>query len=481
MANDRIKATLLFATGILLAQSSRDLALHVEVNLVQVDAEVTDGKGRPVTDLSAADFEIRQDGKPQRITNFSYIDTTGGAGAAPRAPQVKGAPPLPPVDLQPEDVRRTFVVVVDDLGVAWENLPAVRHALRKFVEEEKQPNDLVAVVATGGGMGVFQQFSTDPKQLLAAVDHLKFNLIFNRVGVSSFPSIGPLRMPLNPVSGYVSRQQSAFSIQSVLRVLRDMPGRKIMLLISEEMSMVQGDTFVQRLGDRAIRSSVAIYTVDPRGLPTLQLTAADNTRGMTPQQISRIPMDRSESYFYLVFWPFAGGLHLPDMRGGRNRSLWSERIESAWASYFGAPEKFLSAAYQLEFILEFNSYVLEVVKPEGIFRLEDPDRKRYFAYEPDFWANRLDDTVPIAELFYDALAAGPRVPAGCGIDERAIDLTFKRMAAHDRLLFLGGFLTHLKSWQAGVMLRASRFPFMFDWEGRLKAVSFEHVQSTKAR
>jgi len=297
MANCRIKATLLLATGILLAQTSRDFVLHVEVNLVQVDAEVTDGKGKPVTDLTAADFEILQDGKPQTITNFSYIDTTAGAGAAPRGPRVKGAPPLPAVNLQPADVRRTFVVVVDDLGVAWENLPAIKHALRKFVEEEKQPTDLVAILATGGGMGIFQKFTTDPKQLLAAVDHLKFNLIFNRVGTSSFPSLGPMRMPANPIQGYVSRQQTALSIGSILRALRDMPGRKIMLLFSEEMSMVRGDNYVQYLGDQAVRASVAIYAVDPRGLPTLQVTAADDTRYMTPQQISRVPMDRSASYF----------------------------------------------------------------------------------------------------------------------------------------------------------------------------------------
>ena len=312
MANCRIKTTLLFATGILLAQSSRDLVVHVEVNLVQVDAIVTEAKGKPVTDLTAADFEILQDGKPQTITNFSYIDTTAGAGSAPRAPRVKGAPLPPPVDLQPADVRRTLVMLVDDLGVAWENLPAIKHALRKFVEEEKQPTDLVAILASGGGMGIFQQFTTDPKQLLAAVDHLKFNLMFNRVGISSFPSLGPMRMPPNPIRGYVSRQQSATSIGFILRALRDMPGRKIMLLFSEEMSMIQGDNYVQYLGDQAIRASVAIYAVDPRGLPTLQLTAADDTRGMTPQQISRVPMARSASYFFSQ----AGLSYLAQQTGG---------------------------------------------------------------------------------------------------------------------------------------------------------------------
>jgi hypothetical protein len=220
--------------------------------------------------------------------------------------------------------------------------------------------------------------------------------------------------------------------------------------------------------------TLATYAVARKRFPFLAKILPKLVRFFTLDNLSPVLVP-------IVFWPFAGALQLPDMRGGRNRTLWTERIGASWPSYFGTPEKFLSAAFQLEFILEFNSYVFEVVKPDGISKLDDPDRRRYFAYEPDFWANRLDDTVPIAELFYDALAAGPHVPAGCAIDERAIDLTFKGKGPHDRLLFLGGFLTHLKSWQAGAMLRASRFPFMFDWEGRLKAISFEYAQSIKAQ
>jgi hypothetical protein len=40
---------------------------------VQVDAVVTDKTDRPVTDLTAEDFIILQDGKPQKITNFSLV------------------------------------------------------------------------------------------------------------------------------------------------------------------------------------------------------------------------------------------------------------------------------------------------------------------------------------------------------------------------------------------------------------------------
>src|SRR5258707_10169205 len=60
------------------AQESPDMpVLRVTVNLVQVDAVVTDGKGKQVTNLTANDFEALQDGKRPKITKFSYIATSG--------------------------------------------------------------------------------------------------------------------------------------------------------------------------------------------------------------------------------------------------------------------------------------------------------------------------------------------------------------------------------------------------------------------
>lgn len=295
------KIALLLASGVLFAQTSRDLVLHIEVNLVQVDAVVTDSKGRPVTDLTAADFEIRQDGKLQTIKNFSYIDTSEGTAhiTPPRSTRKnsKDAPLPPPVDLKPGDVRRTFAIVVDDLGIAWENFPTLKKALREFVERDKQPNDLVAILKTGGGMGVFQQFTTDPKELLAAIDHLQYNFTFSRRGIESFRSLGTPGAPRNPELGFASRIGTMQAITATIRGLNNLPGRKVMLVISESLAMLQDDRYVEQIGDHANRASVVIYGLDPRGLPTLQLTAADNTGNLTPQQISQVPFDRATRYF----------------------------------------------------------------------------------------------------------------------------------------------------------------------------------------
>ena len=49
--------------------------IRVSVNLVQVDAVVKDKNGKIVTNLRAEDFEVLENGKPQPITDFSFIAT----------------------------------------------------------------------------------------------------------------------------------------------------------------------------------------------------------------------------------------------------------------------------------------------------------------------------------------------------------------------------------------------------------------------
>jgi len=219
--------------------------------------------------------------------------------------------------------------------------------------------------------------------------------------------------------------------------------------------------------------ALATYAVMRKRFHFLRRILPRFVRGFTLDNLSQV-------FVPLVFWPFSGGLGLPDMRGGRNRTLWNERIQGAWVPFFGTPENFLAAASQLEFILEFNSYVFEAVKHPEIGKLKQKLGNRYFGYEPDFWASRLDETVPIAELFYDALAADRGFPPEFTILEQAIDLVLKGKGTQDRLLFLGGFLAHLKAWQAEVMMHQfSRFPFMFDWPGRLKAITFAYLESKK--
>jgi len=77
------------------------------------------------------------------------------------------------------------------------------------------------------------------------------------------------------------------ALNYIIRGLRTLPGRKSVVLLSDTLTLFgsEGENYrtvqaMRRLTDLANRSSVVVYTIDPRGLPALNLTAADNTTGI---------------------------------------------------------------------------------------------------------------------------------------------------------------------------------------------------------
>src|SRR5688572_3547177 len=148
--------------------------VRIRTNLVQIDAVVTKD-GKQVTDLTPEDFEIFEDGKKQVITNFSYVSNVPSSSPdAAVKPAVKrtGLPVVPPA-IRPDDPRRTVALVVDDLGISMESVSPLRNQLRKFIDEQMQPNDVAAIIRTGGEVGALQQFTTDKRLLHRAVERLR--------------------------------------------------------------------------------------------------------------------------------------------------------------------------------------------------------------------------------------------------------------------------------------------------------------------
>src|SRR5580692_9238913 len=287
-----------FAQNLAPPQAADQNVIRINVNLVQVDAVVTDSHDHLVPNLEATDFQVLQDGKPQKITNFSYINVRppNTAPAPVTVAEKKGVPPPPPVMIKPEQARRLIALVVDDLALAFDSTARVRGALKKFVDNDMQPGDLVAIIRTGAGMGSLQQFTADKRVLYAAIEHVRWNSM-GRVGIGSFQSGGGA-YDAHFTDAMTSGSLNA--IQYVVSGLHDLPGRKAVILFSENLKLFSrnGDNDLallqaRRLEDAANRSGVVIYTIDPRGLQTTSLTAADNTGKMSRKQIDNFPMMRS--------------------------------------------------------------------------------------------------------------------------------------------------------------------------------------------
>ena len=315
--------------------ASQEPVFRVTVNLVQIDAVVTDSKGRHVGNLTAKDFEILEDGRPQRITNFSYVEQAA-ARETPTAPPRKEARapavvPLPPMRLRPEQVRRTIALVVDDLGLSWESTHFVRRSLKKFVDEQMQPGDLVAVIRTRAGMGAMQRFTADKRLLHAAIERVRWYP--GRSGISPFDPLGgdPLEK-LAAISsitggrristpGIVERakdleayRQEYFTIGTlgalryVIDGLRELPGRKSVILFSDGLSLWRAErrehrerllTSFRGIIDRANRSSVVIYAMDARGLQSMMPGADEDVAYLYllgPTELERRITDRASAF-----------------------------------------------------------------------------------------------------------------------------------------------------------------------------------------
>jgi VWFA-related protein len=313
--------------------------VRITANLVQVDVVVTDSRGNLVTDLRPEELEIREDNRAQKITNFSFVAVASATVSPEKAgPVDRNAPPVTAAPLSPEQVRRTIALVVDDLGISFEGIGFVQKALRKFVDQQMQPGDLVAIIRTSAGMGALQQFTSDKRLLYAAIDRVRWNSR-GRGGLSPFAAFesnpltrlspetpaagGPPQSPIFNRDGSQASGNSAAALNDrhigdelakfrndvltigtlgavdyVVRGLHELPGRKSLLLITDGLQLFNRSPFgfaeaqnaqiaamLQRLADRANRASVVMYTMDSRGLQPLALTAEDNPESRSPAQV----------------------------------------------------------------------------------------------------------------------------------------------------------------------------------------------------
>ena len=304
------------------AGDEKDDVVKITTNLVQVDAVVTKD-GKPVTNLSPQDFEIFEDGKPQTITSFAYISNVPNSSSQPTAADTKKTTgPVPYAPLKPNDAHRTIAFVVDDLGLSAESMAQVRKQLRKFVAEQLQPNDLVAIIRTGGEMGALQQFTNDKRILTRAADQLRWN-ICSRMGLYVFSPVG--RQNALPSCTYRSYFSTLKSLRFIVDAMGYLPGRKSMVLLSDSIPRESQDEFLmdqgvdesgggnddqspvpdstnylqslQKIAEKAIRSSVVIYSVDTQGLQHTGPTAADASSGRDPRQLSGLLSSRSQQLF----------------------------------------------------------------------------------------------------------------------------------------------------------------------------------------
>ena len=302
-----------------------DDVVKISTNLVQIDVTVTDAKGKPITDLRPNEIEIYENGEKQKLSNFSFVSSVKEINEQGKPAGNTGVP-IPTQRLRPEQIRRTIALVVDDLSLSFESAYQTRRALKKFVDEQMQDGDLVAIVRTGAGIGALQQFTGDKRMLYAAIEKVKWNPQ-GTGGVSAFAPIEATPDTSLQTSDDAESQdettttgggqsledfRSAVFATGTLGALKyivsgmgELPGRKSVILFSDGFKMFETTEdgfqesgrvmdFLKQLVETANRASVVFYTVDARGLQTAGFTAADNISDTSPDAMNAQAQSRRD-------------------------------------------------------------------------------------------------------------------------------------------------------------------------------------------
>jgi VWFA-related protein len=225
-------------------------AFRSAVEYVTVPVVVTEHHDRPVTDLTATDFEIREHGRLQRIVECqrvsvplghrTFVETVARSDVA--------------VNTAPAATARQFVVVIDDLHILESLIVPVKRLTTEFLQA-LSPTDAVAIVFVGRS-DLGQDFTTDGSRLATAIAHVPEALGF---GLDA----GPYRRFMDAY-----RRSTVFVLGNVVASLAGSRyARRAVVYVSSGFATdVARDNELLAVFESARRADVPIYTIDPRGL-----------------------------------------------------------------------------------------------------------------------------------------------------------------------------------------------------------------------
>jgi VWFA-related protein len=243
----------------------------IGIDVRQLDVVVLDAAGKPVRNLTAADFTVLEDGRPQRLVNVEAIVVP-----EPEAPPADWMRDVPP-DVRTNDLPldgRLMVIVMDDAITRDPELIEPARRIGREIVNRMGPSDLAAVVFTLQN-AKSQDFTSDRSRLLAAVERF-----------------APGFSPGSSLEESLYREYSMQTLAKASEYLQAVEGRRKALIyvsvgvpidwtdistpvanLGAEGVTVGGRESMRGLGDQlqatlaaSQLANVAVYAVSPRGL-----------------------------------------------------------------------------------------------------------------------------------------------------------------------------------------------------------------------
>jgi VWFA-related protein len=296
----------------------QDDVIRVRSNEVRLDVVVKDKKGRPIRDLKASDFEVLEDGVPQKVESFRFVIREGApVKTDTKDDKVTGAPTGTSTTPSPARSTPTVTALVFD-RLSPEARALARKAGLSYAQEGMGSGGFTGVFGIDQNLRTIQPFTEDTKLVQDAVERAtstststyvssaekvrtntdRIIALDNQISGSASAAssaggagdssgamaeageIGQaamqqkfLEMQNRMLEQYerLERDQEGFatinSLLAVINPMQNLPGRKTIIFFSEGLKIPPAVmTKFPAVVNAANRANVSIYSIDAGGL-----------------------------------------------------------------------------------------------------------------------------------------------------------------------------------------------------------------------
>lgn len=348
----------------------------VDVQVINIDAVVTDRRGNIITGLTIDDFELYENGKPQRITNFYEVNDTQ-IRRVQQAPgqdrPIESIEETSPAD-RPDHLRRKIIFFVDNLSLNPFNRNRVFNAFKKFVDEGMQEGDEAMIATWNRSMKIRVPFTKDRAYLKQEFESLAGE---SGLGVHHLSERRQLEQSVREASSIQQAviearswamsvehdlRQTVRALNGLLEQLAGVEGKKAMVMTSEGFYIQPGreifyyidairtqrtdwgqstggvllegmgfnsTSLIRSIGQTANANDITLYTLHAGGLVGMDSASAEH-REPVPVSVQQAALSNSTESLQIMA-EMTGGLATI---GTNNFTAAMERIEQDLSSYY---------------------------------------------------------------------------------------------------------------------------------------------------
>ena len=267
------------------SQQQSDYLIHVQSELVLVNVTVRDKSGKFVPGLKPENFTILEDNKPQKVVSFDVenVDAVPPLDVTQAKPLyhcrlafLRAAAPVAQSAATQFKDRRLIVLFFDLSAMEPDEIDHAVTSAEHYVDAQMAPADLVAIVSLGSSLQVNQDFTTDRALLKKQLEQFSTGegqgFEEGTTGTTEgTPDTGQPFTADDTEYNIFNTDRRLEALRSVAEKLSYVQQKKSLIYFSSGMDRtgIENESELRAAVNAAVRSNMAIYTMDMRGLQAL--------------------------------------------------------------------------------------------------------------------------------------------------------------------------------------------------------------------